>query len=190
MRMVRRGLIGIVGAALLLAPATAGAAGGIKIFPNTSYIGETTQEIAYHEGEHLAGTITFHVGPGRKIDGFNLTWICDGEKFNRMTYVTTLSEPPFEAVPLAGRSISFHQTLPWYDFDPGRANREGTARVTVKGRFFKRYLKPRRKEYPLPLSTSSIASGTVAVVDGNCRVHARWELNRDNTQRGVSLRSF
>ena len=189
--MTRRVLIWVASAAMLLVPATAsGATGGIKILPNAAYTGETTQETAYHQNEHLAGTISIHISPQRQIDGLSLTWRCEGDRFVRMTYVTALQEPPFEAVPLDGRAFSFHRTLPWYDFDPGRDSRKGTAQITVKGQFFKRYLKPRRKEYPLPLSTSSIASGTVTAVDGNCRVHARWELNRDNTQRNSSLKSF
>lgn len=191
MRIVRRVLIGAAGAAVLLAPATAsGAARSVKIHPNASYAGDTTQEVSYREGEHEAGLISFHLDAKRQIDGFTLRWRCEGQKFSRMTYVTALQEPPFEAVPLAGRSLSFKRTLPWYDFDPGRESREGTARIKVKGRFFKHYLKPRRRSYPYPLSVSSIASGTVTAVDGDCRVHARWELNRDNTQRNSDLDLF
>lgn len=190
MRIARQVLIGMAAATMVLAPGIANSAGrSVKILPNTTYIGETTQELAYRKFEHIAGLISFHLDGKRQIDGFTLNWRCDGNKFNRKTYATPFQEPPFEAVPLKGRSISFSRELSWYDFDPGRESRKGTARVTVKGQFLKRRLK-RGRDYPLPLSYSSIARGTISIVDGGCRVHARWELNADNTQRGQSIKSF
>jgi hypothetical protein len=40
------------------------------------------------------------------------------------------------------------------------------------------------------MSAFSIATGTVTATDGDCRVHARRELNRDNTQRNLGLEAF
>jgi hypothetical protein len=180
--MRKRGLT-IVLAGLLATTGVAQAASRtIKIQGNRRYAGMTNQNVDFRRGYFQSGRVSLHLNARKQIDGFGLTWRCKGQRFIRRTRVTTL-EGIDAPIPIKNRAFSFKLVVPWADYEE-KFDRTGTATVSVRGSFFKHPPKPPKgRDLPYPLSTFSIGSGTLTVVEGACRLPLKWELDRGNTLR-------